>query len=150
MSLLVLLLVYVGVVSGGRLLLRRIRQHRDVFLYLQGSAQITAIGLGLVGLLTVFLLLITLYLGYQHFAGAGAGTVSGGAQGLPMVWWGVVGFSLTLTLLFLLLHYNDSDWVQLGVFALVALLFLIVAWVAYELDTPYTGLVTIPLPDLAP
>ncbi|GAB4453552.1 MAG: hypothetical protein OHK0029_06610 [Armatimonadaceae bacterium] len=147
MSLLIFLGAYAAVCVGGRLLLRRVRQIDLLFQHLRGSQGITGIGAGITGGFSVLLLTVSLVLAATHFAQAQAGEVAAGVGGLPGLWWTVLGGSVLLTLLLLLLHYNDSDWVQFGVFCLVALMLLGGMTAVYELDTPYTGLYRIPLPE---
>jgi amino acid transporter len=109
------LILYLMVCAGGRVLLRRLRSDRDVFLHLRASQGATLAGVVVSGVVTAALLGVSLW-------GAFQGRVT------PPAWKVAVVAGVALTLLLLLVQYAESDWVQMGVFCAVAFfLFLCLA-----------------------
>ena len=114
MRYLILAILYPLLCAGGRVLLRRIRQNGDLLIYLRCSQKTTLAGLLIAGFITAALL------GAVLFARLTNPSVS-----VPLPWQIAATAGAFITLFLLLVHYTESDWVQLGVFFLVTALSLL-------------------------
>lgn len=125
MALLAFIIVYVAVCYGGRHLLRAIRRNQDIFLYLRSCQETTKIGVLLTGFFGTMLLAISLLT-----------AMTDPTRYLPWMWYVLLVVSITATLLLVLLHYTEVDYVQIAVFSLVAAVLLLGLFTVIAVDAP--------------